>query len=76
MRIKPVMTYEPTQRRVRLFRVTREVGEVGNGHGYSMKLSVSLWPRLFHFERDFDEWRLTILGVSVHARKSYGGRFV
>lgn len=75
MRIKSVITYEPTQRKVRLFRVMWERGEVGNGHGYSAKIAVSLCPRLFQFERDFNEWRVTVLGVSVHKKLSYGGIF-
>lgn len=75
MRIKRVMRYEPPQRKFRLFRVMWERGVVGKG-GYSAKVAVSLWPRLFHFERDFNEWRLTILGLSVHRKKNYGGIFV
>lgn len=75
MTFKRVMRYEPLQRKYRLFRLMWVKGVVGKG-GYSAKLAVSLWPKLFHFERDFNEWRLTILGVSIHKKLSYGGIFV
>lgn len=75
MTFKRVMRYEPAQRKFRLFRLMWTKGVVGKG-GYSAKLAVSLWPRLFHFERDFHEWRLTVLGISVHKKLSYGGIFV
>lgn len=69
-----VARYEPGQRKLRLFRVMWSRGVVGKG-GYSAKIAVSLWPKLFHFERDFNEWRITVLGISIHRKLSYGGIF-
>lgn len=75
MKFKRVMRYEPGQHKLRLFRIMWTVGNVGKG-GYSAKIAVSLWPKLFHFERDYNEWRITVLGISVHKRLSFGGVFV
>lgn len=74
MTFKRVMRYERRQRKFRLFRLMWVRGTVGMG-GYSAKLAVALWPRLFHFERGWHEWRLTILGISVHMLRSRGGMF-
>lgn len=74
MKFKRVMRYAPPERKFRLFRIMWNRGIVGKG-GYSAKVAVSLWPKLFHFQRDFNEWRLTILGISVHRVLSYGGVF-
>lgn len=74
MTIKQVMRYDPRQRKFRLFRVMWTKGIVGKG-GYSTKLAVSLLPKLIGFERDFNEWRLTLLGISIHKKVSFGGVF-
>lgn len=76
MQIKPVMRWDSTQRKLRLFRLMWRRGIVGDGKGYSAKAAVSVTPRLFGFVRDFDGWRLTLLGVQVHHVKSWGGIFV
>lgn len=74
-KFKPVMVYDETQRKLRLFRVIWDHGTVGDGQGYSNKVAVSLVPRLFGLLRDWDGWRLTIAGLQVHRLKSWGGRF-
>lgn len=73
MKAKPVFRYDPTQRKFRLFRLLWTRGVVGDGKGYSAKLAVSLRPKLFQFQRDFNEWRVTILGIDIHNKLSYGG---
>lgn len=76
MTIKRVMRFDPTQKKLRLFRLIWNTGNVGDGIGYSAKLSVSLVPKLYGFKSAWDGWRLTVLGMSVHKRVSFGGRFV
>lgn len=75
MRIKRVMRYDPTARLFRVVRVMWEQGVVGDGKGYSVKMSLGLRPQLWSWHRESDGWILTLLGVRVHWRKSYGGRF-
>lgn len=75
MRFKPVMTWSGAERKARLFRVTWERGAVGDGKGYSAKLAVSLVMKLAEWKRYADGWRVTVAGLSLHYRRSYGGRF-
>jgi hypothetical protein len=72
LRLKWVGTVYQTQRRVRLFRVMWEHGRVGDGKGYSTKLSIGLFPKFFHR----DDGCMTVLFVRVHYRRSWGGIFV
>lgn len=76
MTFKPVMRYDPILRWVRLFRLIWNTGVVGDGQGYSSKLTVALTPRLFRWDRGWHAWTLTILFVRIHYVRSYGGRFV
>ena len=76
MTLKKVMTWSPVERKIRLFRLMWERGTVGDGKGYSAKLAFSLVPRLAGWKRELDGWRATIAGLSIHYRRSYGGRFV
>ena len=76
MTIKWVMRFDATQRKLRLFRVIRNVGNVGDGKGFSQKHAVALRPRLFGFWRSSEDWRAVFLGVEIHSVKSFGGRFV
>ncbi len=74
MRLKRVM--QSDGKKLRLCRLMRDVGNVGDGNGYSEKLTLSLACRLLGWSSDWHEWRLTLLGVEVHYKRSYGGRFV
>lgn len=77
MTIKRVMRYDPTQKKLRLFRLLWRRGTPGlPGGGYSAKLSVSLVPRIFGWAREWHSWRLTLAGVQVHAQKAFGGIIV
>lgn len=69
LRFKRVLRFDKSQKLLRLFRVTWERGQVGDGRGYSAKVAIGLAPRLFHR----DDGRITVLGVRVHYAKSYGG---
>lgn len=60
-------------RTLRLFRVLWTQGRVGDGDGYSAKLSVALRPSLFAVRREWQSLCVTLLGVSVHFERSYGG---
>lgn len=78
MKIKRLMTWCKQERKLRLFRIIWERGTVGDGKGYSAMFSVSLLPKLFSFERGdlLPRIRLVLLGLSLHYKRSYGGRFV
>lgn len=76
MTAHPVFRYDPSWPKLRLFRFVWDVGTVGDGTGYSRKVAFALRPRLFSWERSVHEWRLVLLGVEIHSRKSYGGHFV
>lgn len=73
--MKAVLRTDPNAMLFRLFRWTWNRGQVGDGKGYSCKLSVALAPRLFGFRREHEGWILTMLGIRVHFAKSYGGIF-
>jgi hypothetical protein len=75
MKLKTVFRWDRAARLLRLCRLNRTVGRVGDGKGYSSKTSLALTPRLFSFRRDFGEWILTVLGVRLHHVRSYGGIF-
>ncbi|HBS81366.1 MAG TPA: hypothetical protein DD989_22355 [Pseudomonas sp.] len=75
MRVKKVMTWSPSEKTLRLLRVMWENGTPGKG-GYSVKLSLALVSRFARWERCRYEWALTLAGVRLHYRRSYGGKFV
>lgn len=79
MFFKPVLRYAPQERKLRLFRLVWQTGEWQNTSGcppHSHKLSVSLRPRLFGWQRSFEDWRLVLCGLEVHRKWSWGGTFV
>lgn len=76
MRFKPVLRFDEIQRHFRLFRLLWERGTVGDGRGYSAKLSVALTPHLWHFSRGVTHnWLVTVLGLRIGYARSYGGIF-
>ncbi|RWQ12339.1 hypothetical protein [Mesorhizobium sp.] len=75
MRIKSVLRIDEIQRHFRLFRLMWERGEPGKG-GYSNKLAVALWPKLFTLQRETPGSLLIgVLGLRVHYSRSIVGRF-
>lgn len=76
LRFKTVLRVDH-MRHFRLFRIMWERGTVGDGSGYSAKLAVGLLPRLYRYERSWKHDRsITLLGLRIHYRRSYGGVFV
>lgn len=89
MKVKPVFTWSPSERKVRLFRIIWDVPEnalYGDERlarmrervpqAYSAMVSFSLVPRLFKRVPTTDGFDITVLGLRAHHKKSYGGRFV
>jgi len=76
MKVKPMMTWSASEKKLRLFRLILERGTVGDGTGYSACFSVALVRKMFVFKRiSSDDARIVILGLSFHYMRSYGGRF-
>lgn len=75
IRAKRVLKYDPSQRKFRLFRVMWEANSGPGPSGYSAKAAVSLVPKLFGLKVGSDDARITAMGVQLHMRRSYGGRF-
>lgn len=78
MRLRLFWRYDPTMCMVRLGRIVWQnsvAGELVGQGGYSCKLSLALRPALFSFYRDYDGWRLTLAGLRLHFKRSYGGVF-
>lgn len=68
------VTWCARSRLLRLGRIVWAKGKPGlPGGGYSAQLSLALAPRLFAFKRECHDVWLTLLGVRVHYRRSYGG---
>lgn len=75
MKVQTVFRADPVARLYRIARLIWDCGVVGDGKGYSNKLSVALMPRLFGWKREYGGWIATMLGLRVHYSRSYGGRF-
>ena len=74
LRARWIGRYDASLRALRLGRVMWERGTVGDGDGYSSKLSLALHPRLLRWQRDPGRgWCLTLAGVRVHYQRAYGG---
>lgn len=76
MKLKVVNRWDPSQRKFRLFRLLWTRGRVGDGRGYSAKLSFAVRPMLFRNLYSFDGWEVTLFGVCAHYCRSYGGIMV
>lgn len=90
MRIQLKPNYISQERRICLARLRWERGDVGDGKGYSVKLSISLcwkvqdaWVGLFWKKHDFNPsngWMawiclLPCLPIRLSCQRSYGGKF-
>ncbi|WP_424140942.1 hypothetical protein [Roseomonas chloroacetimidivorans] len=77
LRWKRVGRYDASNRLLRVGRLMWERGVVGDGNGYSAKLSFGLsWRLLPLVRRERDGWLVRVLGLRLHYRRAYGGRFV
>lgn len=70
MVFKKVLTYSPTEKKVRLFRLAWM--RVPNFY-FKRRLSVNLRPRLFEFWRECDSWFLTALCLQFHMKYDSNG---
>lgn len=68
MKFKSVLIFDPREKKYRLCRVTWERGAVGHC------VSFALMPTFARIARWPCEWRVVLLGFSVHWRCG-GGRF-
>jgi hypothetical protein len=75
MKLQKVMRYDPAAKLFRVARLIWNRGNVGDGQGYSNKLSVALTPRIFRFKRESFGWIATLAGIRIHYCRSYGGIF-
>jgi hypothetical protein len=73
LRFKRVMRCDSRQRMLRLCRWVWQRGVVGDGQGYSSKLSLALRPAPLSWHKERDGWLLTVAGVRVHYKRSWGG---
>lgn len=77
MTIKPVFRFDEIQKHFRLFRILWTRGVVGDGEGYSAKLSLAIAPRLIGWHKDSrTDWMVYLLGMRFHYCRSYGGIMV
>jgi len=74
-RIKWICRRDKGARMIRIFRIMWETGVVGDGKGYSTKLSLALSARPFSWQREYNGWFITIAFVRLHLRRAYGGTF-
>lgn len=77
MKIKRVMTYSHGERKVRICRLLwspgNKTGPLRCG-GHKRSLSINLQPKVVSVVKDFDSFRLTILGFQLHLKTcTYGG---
>lgn len=77
LRCKWVFRIDTIQRHFRLWRIMYERGQVGDGKGYSVKVTIALARAWWARERLATYDRMVIvLGLRLHYSRSYGGRFV
>ena len=76
LRARWIGRWDGCGRVLRLTRVMWERGTVGDGRGYSAKLTLGLRPKLFERGEEGCGWLLTVAGLRLHYQRSYGGRHV
>ncbi len=77
MKARLVFRRDGIQGFYRIARMLWTRGTVGDGRGYSAKLSLAVDWRLLDWGRDAStDWRITLLGVRLHYCRSYGGIMV
>jgi hypothetical protein len=76
MKFKWVGRVDSTQKILRMFRLMWTRGTVGDGHGYSSKLTMALDWKPFGFHREWCEVFVTLFWLRFHVQRSYGGTHV
>lgn len=72
-KVRWINRYDDSARMRRLARAVWQRGTVGDGQGYSVKLTLGLRPALLAWRREYGGWIATVAGLRVHYRRSYGG---
>jgi hypothetical protein len=75
MKLQRVFRLDSDAKLYRVCRLIWDCGTVGDGTGYSNKLSLALAPRVLSFRREWDGWIFIVAGIRIHRCWSYGGRF-
>ena len=82
VKFRRIMRWDPTLRKLRMFRVVWQRGEwgmktpSGSCIPYSFALTVGLRPALFSYNRTWDQTRVTVLGIAINHHRSAGGVMV
>jgi len=82
MKIRSIMRWDATQRKLRMFRVVWQRGQYGakdiRGRcvPYSFALTIGMRPKLFSITREMDQLRVTAFGLFVNYHQSAGGTLV
>jgi hypothetical protein len=79
MKIRRVFRYDSSLKMIRICRLiwTRGKGPaVGYPDNYDAMLSLAIRPALFAIKREEEGWFVTVCGLRVHYRRSYGGVIV
>lgn len=70
-------TWDTLQGFYRLVRVVWVSGVVGDGKGYSAKVTLAVSPKFFSFGRSGKyDIAVTLFGIRFHHNRSYGGIMV
>jgi hypothetical protein len=75
MTIRRILRYDRDAKLLRVLRVVWQRGQWGDKAPYSHKLTIGITPCLFRFKREWDGWILTLCGVRIHRKWSWGGAF-
>jgi hypothetical protein len=70
---KLLMRKDSNRRLFRLGRIVWRKGNPGTGDGYSASVSLAVHPIIFAYNRECFGWILTVAGMRMHHKKSYGG---
>lgn len=76
MKLKKICRWDGSQKLFRIARLVWDRGTVGDGKGYSSKLTLAVGKKLARFKFSRTEKELFLLGLRVTLLRSYGGRFV
>lgn len=77
VRFKRVLRYSPRERKLGLFRLLWVRGDIKTDkNAYSAKLSFAVRPVWFRWQKEWRSYRMVLLGIDVHYKRSYGGIMV
>ena len=80
LKFKKVLRYSSSEKKYRLFRIIYNIREMREdfilGKWVSLSFQVALMPKLFMYESGMTtntDWRLVLLGLSLHLKSMAGG---